>query len=1835
MPSKPARTPPINLDCDQTQCGSLEGGAPQFATLGLSSAWQIAFDWAQAQGALYEFLQLLDCTLVHKRELVFGTLLQEISQPVSLGCLTQWIDGDQAAAMLLRLAQLVKFNPEILKSYPPLRKEKKARAQLRKNLARDYMIAMAIEGLPDLPEAERNWFQVMRIWVMVHGLMRSRFGVIQDAGLRVVATEIRLACERDEARRKLISMLSSDAETFDDLNQHISDQAAWLLHKSGKREEVRKHSVFLKALISVATGVQAQDDKYLGGGRPVLISAFAPECPTRRQSASQASGISLFEDETEHPPATQFLEDEESAASIELSVEGLGSYAHQRLASRSVFLHVAEEYQYLPWSWSKPSPDDMMMLKEWVERELRAEGEVERLLAAITWICLRTGRSLRRALVLQIGDGAAEEWVLETNGARLLRLPPKRQSAWLPRDSLELSWVRPEAGRITIDLPAEVRQPLQQALTSHPDASCLGELWSATMDPHSVWRQMLPRDLSRITPGMLGQVLPQRIFQKSGDAVLARLLSSQPGSGMPGACAYATWSADEVDNRLGDRPAEINPSAFMKGPIGAGSRLDPIDDQISSAMEHAYRKLSAASDARTELDLLKYHNAYTAYCVVMLLAGTGARPVTDPFESPAHFDLERQFCYVDDKASDFRHEGRLVPLPSQLVQFLRDVYPRHLFLVASALETKSSDLAMRIHRLAEGDADTGLPYFFMLDSQARTAWASVSEATIMAQGLFSWPLPLRLFRHRLATRLRWLCCDPEIIDGLLGHAEAASASYGDHSLRVWQEDMNSIRPQIDEAWGMLGIRVPHPWPVMPSSLEAARLKAYDVSPGIYGIRRRRAERERHRQEAQSMAEREIEEYLGGRELASLAEDDLDELGKRLFLNHKGLPRANGHIRYDVLMDRLEQLWSKERRSLRLRKRFVRSRPMPSVFLADACRAQADYRKLRAVLSEICKDIQPSRLSHRECGVLAAVGLCLERQVAARFILEDLSCAREVRLVSLAGRHYLEHGELLKPDDPDAAVRRMRLGLLVARLVDRLLAAERRPDVLDEQVPGLLLPLCERLMEQGRIVRVACTVRQLIHGLSVLVDQLNVQTLPGVVAGYLAGRVESYALGWRDWSRLELGEVLEFGKVPEAEQEEGSECEPQYGGVPRSIGKDSGAAPDEQVAADFIGELRKALDEESQDTAHATSRDKRKALARKLGKIVASYNGRVSGAMTMLGQWLPALAFRPGKKGTYLVADTLGRYLDALAPPFLGLALEIDLLELDEDQVTFFYSDLIDSLRVADTKYVAERLADFHRWASLHGVADPDWSELPEVMRGRRAAPGFIAEQEYQTALGMLAGSGAQTDQSALARQVLLLLCYRYGLREMEALGLLRDDIREGVAVGNVTVLVRDNHLRKLKTNASRRQVPLLFRMTDAEYSLLWQWQLQVEAVAGDRQRAGIFLEILSRRDAMVRIVRPVIDALKLATGNPRMVLHHARHTAPNRLALELFGLRAHALRAGLEHKGASANRSGIPQILLGRTGVTRRAVWALSCYTGHAGGKTLLKSYLHICDIWHEELLPVAQDRVQFALKCAHVLDRLPRVASIAGAVAEKKQPASALPDAVRVVQFLRLLARRHLPSEAARALEIGEGTLDALLPVLECIGSRMKMSNTSRIGKNDGDGYAFLRRLTEDGWVRLQKHATLLGTCGMSLLDQYGNSGREGDAGDTRLALSELPMMIGVTRQLVMWRARHFAAARMLIDGLGIPAMFYRVGLTHRCEQDDQVTGLAREYGFVTEQSYEACKQVGREMQLDTATEGDIGNRVERRCCLLFQENREFDIRNRYELIVLLISLVAIQPLV
>jgi hypothetical protein len=66
------------------------------------------------------------------------------------------------------------------------------------------------------------------------------------------------------------------------------------------------------------------------------------------------------------------------------------------------------------------------------------------------------------------------------------------------------------------------------------------------------------------------------------------------------------------------------------------------------------------------------------------------------------------------------------------------------------------------------------------------------------------------------------------------------------------------------------------------------------------------------------------------------------------------------------------------------------------------------------------------------------------------------------------------------------------------------------------------PIAAELCRHFNIGKPLATVAQLIERLAILVDQVNVITLPGIVAGYLSGRVESYSMTWYDFTRLHEG-----------------------------------------------------------------------------------------------------------------------------------------------------------------------------------------------------------------------------------------------------------------------------------------------------------------------------------------------------------------------------------------------------------------------------------------------------------------------------------------------------------------------------------------------------------------------------------------------------------------------------------------------------------------------------------------------------------------------------------------
>jgi len=92
---------------------------------------------------------------------------------------------------------------------------------------------------------------------------------------------------------------------------------------------------------------------------------------------------------------------------------------------------------------------------------------------------------------------------------------------------------------------------------------------------------------------------------------------------------------------------------------------------------------------------------------------------------------------------------------------------------------------------------------------------------------------------------------------------------------------------------------------------------------------------------------------------------------------------------------------------------------------------------------------------------------------------------------------------------------------------------------------------------------------------------------------------------------------------------------------------------------------------------------------------------------------------------------------------------------------------------------------------------------------------------------------------------------------------------------------RTTSYRKLKTQTSRRQVPLLFSLSTIEKDILNRWASELESMFGDDLSVPIFFEDRTS-DTMMDIgilKKRIISALKIVTGNPDINLHHARHSA--------------------------------------------------------------------------------------------------------------------------------------------------------------------------------------------------------------------------------------------------------------------------------------------------------------------------------------------------------------------
>jgi len=1761
--------------------------------------WDQMLAWANDCGVYGEFLQVVNCTGLTEHPNAIGRVFVSLDSNVAKSALDQWRYESEYAHALYRLSVARSAQDPRLKAYRPLPDVVPATAHITEHIATFYLLALFLERLPAIDdEAHRNWFERLRLWLLVHCLERAALGNRLDRHLQIACSKLRLAHDGHRKWLALFGRLRTDSPGFEGAGLEISAVARQILSTQTAQEPLTQtQRALLESLIRLARHEHA----------PIDGGLVLPPQILRQPSQSEATTWDAFAyvpAETTSPDAEDTTSpalipgDEESDDLQKIQVDEKASYAHQRLQANSVLLSAAVDLHFLPWSWNRPMPFEIPLLATWLKQGLSASTETERAVAAFSLIALMTGRSLRRALDISLGAVPDKEWTLDVKRGQLLRVPPRRIPGWTPDGEATSKWVAPMADVLTLPLPEEASRFLLSLVGENDSKpSSLGDLWNAQWgeSPESAFLELARDEIPRIKPAMLGNALGQHAFLQTGDGVFARLLSSHPRTGLPGAMAYATWTRPQVNGALASFTSTLG---FPLEPEEDGAALNAMGSQLD-ILEHllagAIGKLNATVDEiRRSGSLIDFHNALTAKILTKLYAATGARPLRDPFSSPLHFGFEDGTLFIDDKHSQKARTGRLIVLPSSLIKALKDTYLTHLSQVAEVLNAGAPVLAAAIANLARGQESDLLPFFFFLEkTDGKIRWRHASEKHLRDLAIFDCPLPLNLFRHRLATRLRWMGIDPELIDALLGHAESGASTHGDHSFRVWGTDMASLQGPISSCLSALGL----------AGMESALPPRYSLDvrwepatgDADFGARARaKARRERIRA-AISSARGIITAHKKGRTLDELSKAELDALQRALLTNESGLPHPFGALRFSVLLKQSHALTKETGRKVRFSHHYRQLEDETTPFSPEGPGATVLMSRLTTAVEELIPELTKLRLGKMNAAVVAATLLILQSRIADRKLIGDVLSGQNVRLIRAKPGFYLEHGKFASPSAPSTPVHRHRISNAAARLINMSLDRTQQRGFDLAEIPAPLCNLAAPLIASGRLGANG-RAPELIESLIRVADQANIQTFPGVVAAYLAGRIESASLEWRDWSRLRWNRriAVHTEDLPAPE-------ETPYDDLPSGTPANREGELLQQEARALFSKIWRDLDPDS--VASSLTANARRDMKAAIRKTLAEADGKAPPACLMLGSWVANLLERKSSHDGFLSRNAIKRYFGALSPAFAEVGYLIDLELADEDEMTEFYSDVIEGRELKNPDYVFARLKEFHRWLSEQvEVEDPVWAELPCHDGSTPVDPGIVVESDYLRAFNHLARRAPNREQAKYA--ALLLLCaYRFGLRGSEALGLLRSDM---IAVGNHLVLiVQNNTHRRLKRKSSRRAVPLLDPLTPSEAELIDWVKGAAEARAGDDRHALLFPSASKKLQQLLR--KLAITTLKLATGNPDSNIHRLRHAAANQAMLGLAGIElpswAQASRSG------NAESLHIQQLLLGRTGATRRAAWASARHLGHAGPRTAFQSYYHFISDYAEHCIALPQEAPR---QFVHAIDltRLP-VQDLKMLKADSAEPSSLYGRVETTIKSLRLLARGKTEEEIGDWLGWEPAALKNLTTAVRQIDSKMHRSSNDQ-SEASSSGREWLTRIRNRAWNRLLVTAEKIDQDSAQLVSMG-------------IPFSRAIQMIGSSRQILGWKAEHFQAMQRLLDYWEIKESQYAFLIAGH---NASLKSLASAHGFdPTDSKTYGNRSAGH--QIDAAFDDEeMMLRVTARCALCLHESDVATVRNRFELIVAFLSL-------
>ena len=1761
-------------------------------TFGESEVWDPYLQWCADNDVIDAYylivttFRMFDPTT---SEIPLKSIINCLTNNDSLDLLAAWSKHDAICDSLYQFAIKAKYNSNsVLEELGPI----SSNAYSGLKLNNSYLLMLFFESGTLINPKSHLWITQIRIWLLIHAIYRTKRGVFFDHSLRKASGYLVSQIRKQKTDWEDILKLKINpayTESFSGFDAALNMK----INAVDLGENSKRFKMFYNSLqqISQTDGApyNVQGNTQFQGVYNKILDSITIKNPYLTLNESD----SYWQN---HTPVINREEIESHNYAI-VEVDSSQSYTHQKLSVNSRIINQDEYLHFLPWSWNRLTTLEQKLLNDWINSTLKSADAKLSLLAALSWIAINTGRTLLRVLDFEISDDLIhDDWTLSLKDNNLKRQPAKKEGSWTPKTVEQHDWVEARSRLNIISLPIEIKNILssegiinRNKLTA---PKLVGDIWGSNFSDsiEVVFSSQMKNTLPRVKSGMLATLLSQKIFNNANNGNFSQLLSSHPQVPLLGAFAYGSWDCEEVHtastNILSCDANHMNSSNIM----AIGSYLNPIEGLLIEAIKNTTSSILTIDKTQ---DPIEFHNAYSAYLIISLMAGTGIRAVNDVFESIIHFNFSFNFVFINDKASDESHMGRLTPIPEQCSHILKNIYPLHLKHMALALNKCNPELSAEINNLIENPSGN-LPLFFLIDPETLD-WKQISPSSIDSLRLFDWPLPANLFRQRLAKRLDKAKVNQNVINAWLGHKETNVAHYGDQSIRCWLVDLKENKVAFDRVYNQLGFKTLSTFRSTPT---INRNNLGQFSNRNFGIQARTENRNKRREEISKQAKTEIEIYLNKRDVTELSHAELETLESKLFLNHEKKPHVDALIRSELLNKLIDEAWESKNEKVKISNRRIALNDTFTHATEATVQYLDLYLKLKEKFEAHYKSVMPSKTTKVNARFLTSLALIFENRICYSNMLIDIYEEKNFRLIQFKKQFYLEYSENIIENNWKLPVQRHHISTKTAALADKLLSGNRKPGAPDNLGAELIVVLRSYnlnvdISKPHEVIKLFCEITSAANALE----------LPGNVSGFLSGRIIGTSLNWIDWLRILDNKILLIPDDPTASQLHNKVDDILKSETTKynlSVTNLSDNLSLMIYAKDFFKEISNEL-----KLYHPNNRQN---CNDKITALIRLYQDKVSSAILLTGEWINNVV-KKGKSATKAFSKTTpSDYFSALSSHMIQIAFDKDLFLMDSEEITDLYSDFLESTKNLVGTYHADRLITFNTFCSQKGIEDPNWSDLDMPKAVRSVSPGVLSENDYRITLSAILHNIEQNQDAALYMAFLLICCYRFGLRSKEAIYLKRQDWIED-AEGKITyILVRNSKLNELKSVHSKRIVPLLFELSDDELGVIDKIKANYHATYHDDTKAFLFFSQNHEITPRIAIIRSsLIALLKQITGNSKFVNHHLRHSFFNIINLGLLNLEFPTFKKIINNKDAFAT---IRKITLGdqHAAIGLRNNMAAARLMGHTQPRMGFLSYNHFTDIWADTFSSVINKKSDYTLKNCIDIDQFKRSNIVSPKLIDQLIKPYTNPSPVNLIKFLSLISS-GLPTErATNWLNLKPEVTSYLMRICYQIENKNSTAPDSfeKWNKSLSLTTEWLKKIPKSAWKRLTEISFPL----------------ENETIPTANAIIEkdkIIELVGANRQLTLWKESHLSTIQLLMSHLDIPtSSFQAFSLT-----PDNSLFKSNEMKGIEAQSDSNRKDLDQGISADSAP-----TICKSRINLIYKKNSTHSIRDAYQLIVCLIIL-------